>query len=289
MPSPRRRAAAARSQFTGEPHSAAARGVGRNGDLGLDHCTQAQTDLRALLALHVLNAGLIGEPFSTSHVHTITHYNLVVSPRYDELVLITDTPDAIVGYLRPRRDGAGGVAGLRLAEWWSHDTYRLVHLPSGGHLRITSRPDDSAGTPPQDNPATSSNRPFPRADEPITPPEARAVRLIPPIGPAARRLLAATLVRLNLSDPDRTWAVGVWTFDPLRRRTPASAVHDDIRQLYGAGNHWELRWAGYPFVDDIVRSLTHPIAGLAGAVGTTVGAGADITYDEATLSLRLWP
>ncbi|MET9582654.1 hypothetical protein ABZY10_05965 [Streptomyces sp. NPDC006539] len=60
----RRSVAVRRGRYTGEQHSIASLGIPRGAeDLGLDHCTPQQRQLRFLLALGLFNQGLrMAEP-----------------------------------------------------------------------------------------------------------------------------------------------------------------------------------------------------------------------------------
>lgn len=257
-----------RRLYSGEAKHATATVLGRTG-LGLDECTHAQLEFRALLGLYLFNAGQLSAVPSTRQASTMTRYELIMSPRPDELVVLAQAPANVASWL-VGADTSTGVPGLRLLHTPTTDTWRLIHLPTGARMTITGTGRHDAthdrGTPP-----LMISKMLTEAD-PVSTEETTELANLPRRSLPAARMLAALVVRMTLRDPDGAWAVGGWCDDPLSRHWAPRDLGPDSRRLWGAGDEWELCWQGYPAPADLVQSLTHPIAGLARARLVVEGA-----------------
>lgn len=92
MRSNRRAYASLRSSFTGESRVAARAGTARDGSPGLDRCTARQRRLRALLALGLFNDHEQAFGHNGWGCPAVTSYNVTFSPRFDTLVIVSNTP-----------------------------------------------------------------------------------------------------------------------------------------------------------------------------------------------------
>ncbi|MFE6338845.1 hypothetical protein ACFVOK_37475 [Streptomyces sp. NPDC057798] len=272
--------AAERSQFTGERNAAAALGITRSGDLGLDSPDPAQRRLRATLALAVLNCGKNAAWLYETYLYELSLYTFVVSPRQDELVLISHAARNLAHRLLPgaHKDEVLCLPGMRLLDD-PDDAYRLIHLPTGGRLTTTTRSNGTGGG--QSYPDGS----WKRADEPITPREAELLGALPSMTPDAEVLLAALTSRLWLRDPHGLWEIGCWFNPPSRRSRQTTRSRGHARRLDGSGDHWELAWTSYPYPEDLVAALCHPRAGLRGVQVASEGEVTHLLYGTARLSV----
>jgi hypothetical protein len=270
-----------RRLYTGEASRAAALGVSREGHgIGLDDCTPAQRRLRFLLALGVFNQGALQASPGEWTVAGISSYDLVLSPRFDDLAVVCRTPYNAVCWLVP--DGrAVRVPGLRLQEQIG-GTYLLRHLVCGTSMSVTAEPStrpDSGDLYGNGRDRLWSTR------TPVTEAEWDLLESLPSVTPAAEALLAGLLVRLCLRDPAAGWAIGQFSDDPLGR-LERGVPRQGFRRLWGAGNRWELAWCSYPFPGDLVQALVDPLVGIPGAYSTSVRRGWDIRLEDAVLALR---
>ncbi|MGW0413564.1 hypothetical protein ACWDZX_20085 [Streptomyces collinus] len=118
----RRRAARLRAAYTRESLPLAASGIRSSRDsvafgsgLGLDVCTASQRRMRALLALGLFNHGPSSLWPRRISLADVTRYTLVVSPRYDDLVITTRAPYNVTCWLVGRNDFSEiGLPGLRV-------------------------------------------------------------------------------------------------------------------------------------------------------------------------------
>lgn len=278
MSNSRRRAVAAlRARYTGESHSLAASGVERGHAIGLDLCTLAQQRMRAFLALYLFNSGLIAALPDTFQTAFITGYTLLVSPQRDHLRLVTDAPANVAGRICwvGRGSGASGVPGMRLAgvghtgSRRPSESYRLLHVPTGGSLVVTSsghRPEESTFVDPTRNGYTDA---WLQVGQPLSEGEEHRLTQWPSMTIDMCILAAGLVARLNLTDPDKRWTVGQWFWDPLRSSLGAPDLgRPDIgtlelsRHLWGNADEWDLRWEGYPFLDDLIYAMTDPAVGM---------------------------
>ena len=265
--STRRKAAATRAATSGERLRAAAAGINRGSRLGFDECTLAQTEFRAMLALHLFNCGKQSALPGRSLAHFLTWYTIIMSPRYDDLVLISSAPENVCGYL-VQEDGDqefNEVPGLRLESRGAHIfSLRLRHMATGATMTVTDNRNGRHGEAA--DPGRHWRR-FATLDMPLTDTEKRFLAGLPQPSPDARRLLAALVARFSATDQHRRWALAQWYSDPLRRPdAPKDRWADEIsRRLAGDGDLWDLRWDSHPRPEDIVGALTDPVTGLAGA------------------------
>ena len=267
-----------RRAYTGESSIAASEGVGRQ-DLRFDHCSPAQRSMRSLISLCLFNGDGGGLP--GTRIHVLTHYSIIMSPRYDELRLITDSPDNVTGYLRSDVRG-GGIPGMRLQSMDCNYLFRLVHLPTGARL--------SVGLPRtvrrecREMPCPHEVTDF-REDSVITNAERDALKFAQVPQGDVGLLASALLVRLSMADPKGMWAAGGWFSDPLRRTLTPATDSARSRRLAGTGNNWRLSWEGFPFAEDLASMITHPIVGVAGAKAYYAERHIDLRLRDATLRL----
>lgn len=285
--STRRKAAATRAATSGERLRAAAAGITRGNRLGFDECTPAQTEFRAILALHLFNCGKLSALPGRSSTHSLTWYTITVSPRYNDLVLITSAPDNVCGYLVQDAgdEEFNEIPGLRLESRGTHIfSLKLRHMATGATMTVTynrnGRHDEAA------DPGLYRER-FATLDMPLTDTEKRFLAGLPQPSPDARSMLAALVARFSATDQHRRWALAQWYSDPLRRPdAPRHPWADEIsRRLAGDGDLWELRWDSHPRPEDIVGALTDPVTGLAGARASKAGGDYVIAYRSARLTV----
>ena len=273
-----------RHRYTQEKPRAISAGISHADGHGLDDCTARQRDLRAVLALYLFNTEpvVFGRwPRQTrirpERMSTITCYDSVVSPRHDQLVLVSHAPDNVIQYFG--RDGHSPIPGLRpgATERTARGCrcYDYVHMPSGALLTVTS---DKLG-PDQNRVALARSRAdaIAAGDAELTPAEQDDAKALPRMTADAKRLLAGLAVRTNLANPDDTWYLGAW-FDQERRR------------LIGEGDHWDLEWfGGYPSAHDLVECLTDRMIGIARVSARFLGPpGYQLTLGTAHLTIRAW-
>ncbi|GIE35456.1 hypothetical protein Ait01nite_085010 [Actinoplanes italicus] len=284
-----------RAERTGEDPVTARQGVHRHG-LGLDECTPAQHSLRTLLGQHLFNGGDKSALPYRSMVHVLTSYTLLMSPRYDRLVVITDAAPNVVGYLVPngqaRRPGPSSfIPGLRLeqvtgAHHADGPDYHLIHLPTGARMIVT----EQTRTHFENRPSHGSRCPFGyewwTSDVPVTAEEHDQVMDLvpPPAGVAA--IVNALVVRMRARDPHHRWAMGNWWNDPLQRPGRPCDFHESSRRLMPGGRHWLLEWCGYPYASDVAAMLCEPRFGLPGAEVTPGSGHFTITLGGDALRVR---
>jgi hypothetical protein len=282
MPHAKQKAAAQlRAAFTDEHEDTAFAGVARNGGLGLDECTDGQAQLRALLALGLLNNGAIQAAPGAWWMASLSVYSITVSPRWNRLVLITNVPDNVARYFVPTTQCGMGLPGLEISTYseyaWS-SVYVLHHRPTGADIEITAR--------------TIPRREDSHRRSPL--PAARAVAVesrqadVPRMSPDARTLLAGLTARFAALDPRRQWAVGNFHFDPWERGLVKEPILGISRRLWGSGDEWELVWDGYPAPADLAAALTDEVAGVPGAVAVQHRRSIMIHLGSAVLELRSW-
>lgn len=284
MPASRRKAAARlRALYTGEKSAAAEAGVARDHSIGLDICRSDQHEVRALLAIGLLNQGVdYGGPAGWQ-LSVLSTYTFTVSPRFERLVLITDVPDNVANRLLRRPGGKTGLPGLRLEERRGHGSYILRHLPTYAQIVVTR---NSFGAP-----TGARNEPYfncMTTETPLTDTERDELAMVPRMTAEAQRLLAGVFSRIGARDPHGTWAVGNWFYDPLERPGwPDSARSPfEVRKLHGAEDHWELQWNAFPYPEDLAAAMTGPIVGIPGAKAISAAGDLIITLGGATLHFR---
>lgn len=239
-----------RARYTEEQRSEARAGIGRGGDLGLDRCTDAQRRFRALLGLYLFNSATGPWPYATSGVAAFLTYSVVVSARYDHLVMLdVGAVDNVVGRLMPRQNCQRGVAGLRLSTH-RRGTYHLVHVPTASSLVITNRPTlepVEQATPHSPEWRTD----FPNTTVPLSTEERDAIHLAEALSPSMERLLAGLVVRIGARDPEARWSLWQWS--------------GRASQLWGYRDLWTMEWRGSPAPGDVAAALTDPVFGITGA------------------------
>ncbi|GIJ13036.1 hypothetical protein ACFFMR_25990 [Micromonospora andamanensis] len=274
----RRSGARIRRCYTRELLPTAMQGISRDGRLGLDECTPEQLKLRVLLALHLFNMGDVSALHTTSGtVGILSNYTITVSPRYDDLVMITDVPGNITNYLAPKESSAA-IPGVRMLGIDSNE-FRMVHLPTGARLRVTRDPGCHLGDPYE------HRRAWWAPDKAMTPQEIDSIATMPVPTPDAAAMIAALVTRFNCVDPEKNWS-GSWYSDPLERSSPKSSHESDRRQLTGGGSQWLLRWNGYPLAYDLAQMICDPVFGLSDTVSHEGAAGIDLRRGGSTLRLR---
>ncbi|MFD4879314.1 hypothetical protein ACFWOB_38990 [Streptomyces sp. NPDC058420] len=286
-------AAHRRKTYTGERVEAALAGIGRKNDIGLDACSPVQRSFRAFFALGLFNDGPAGARPGAWGYTRLSAYDPVVSPRWDELVVIAErAPDNVVGWLVPKQNrGMLCVPGLRLAAMSTRDwgTFYLRHEPTGARLVVTGR---RAGPLRDDERRSGSWRDALLEGEPLSGAERRAMGSVPSMTPDAEVLLAGLVTRYAMEDRREKWATS-WSWDPLDRsgdrRQDADLMSRNVeRRLWGEGDSWELRWTGYPYPADLARALTHPVVGIPGAALHLHRDIFEVTYGSALLEIREW-
>jgi len=275
-----------RMRFLSEPRQAALGAVPRDGTLGLDTCSQEQRRLRTLLALGLFNMPGLWQPHRGAaawRLHTLIAYDIIVSPQFDRLVLITDVPHNVAPYLLPRPDGVAGLPGLRLEEFRTPRTYLARHLPTGARLVVTGNPSGTWNGTPRPSPRWD----FHTVDKPLTGTERSYLDQVPEISDEVARLLAGLVCRIAARDPQGRWAIGNWFYDPLRRPGWHNNRGEDRyeKQLSGSGHRWKLRWNGFPYADDVAASLTSASVGIPGATALDAGDHIDVRLGHAVLRL----
>lgn len=282
-------AALARARFLGETGVSARYAVGTNHTVVIDECSPAQCSVRALLALLALNfEPLEKHLFNRTNASGLVTYSFTLSPRRDVLLIASRAPDNIAQRI------LGAEAGFRFAgeavTTAGEYVYRLVHVPSGAVVISTEDRGTLDGVRfamREDVPPFTDRDP----GVPVIAREQEMFEYVNGLGDDVRALLAALFVRLSASDR-RTWAVGAFFGDPLRR-PPApwwdpDSLRDDRRSLREVDGTWELRWTGSPFPGDIVAALTDPVCGLRGAEahGELDAREREIVFGKARLLLR---
>lgn len=259
-----------RARFTGESTDDARCGVGRAGDHGLDTCSQAQLDLRALLLYFTFQPG-------AWNVWRAMFYTWNASPRYDEFVMVgPDAPDNLASSLLPPKDINGhGLPGLRLVPVPRDGMHECVHLPTGGRLRIGAE----HGWLRIDRALTQY---------PLTPGERRALDDVPPMSQDTKRLFAAILARCNGRDRTDSWTLGQFAFarDLEWNDGHCASLRDFV--LSGAENSWTLTWRGPLIPETVTKALTQPGTELP-EVSVTVDeprVASTVRFGTAVLRLR---
>ena len=258
----KKRAAHMRKAYSGEIYEAALAGISNDHAHGLDSCVPGQRKMNALLALGLFNRGEDGAPPAKWLLSTLTWYTITVSPRWNQLVFISDAPDNVTRYLVPHGDSTPRLPGMRLRAMYDYRTYALEHVPTGAQLVVTSRLDGKL-----QGVREVSHFDFRTLDDPLDSVEERQLADIPPMCDAAQTLLAGMAARMSMADPKGRWATGNWYWDPLRRDDGRGrdGDSDPQRKLWGAEDEWEAQWTGLPYPGDVAAALTDPMVGISGA------------------------
>ncbi|MBB4950721.1 hypothetical protein F4556_006256 [Kitasatospora gansuensis] len=195
-------------------------------------------------------------------------YAPIISPRFDHLVLIVDACDNVALHLAGTPNNPN-MPAMRVEECRGYDLWQLRHLTTNAQLYVCER----ATLPTTAD--RGKRRPIPRRRsgmaDPLTEVELAMLAAVPEISPPMKRLLAGLWVRMSLRDPGGTFHLGGWFNDPLYRKPGRAHWASDCR-LWGYHGRWDLEWRGYPFPDDLVAALTHPVAGITGATATRTSA-----------------
>ncbi|MGW8877646.1 hypothetical protein [Streptomyces mirabilis] len=282
----RRQAARLRASYTRETPSLAAPGISRHSHnapapgsgLGLDVCTAAQRRLRALLSLGMFNHG----PTSLWPRHVsladITRYTLVVSPRYDDLVITARAPYNVTCWLVGRdRLPHIGLPGLRVES--SHaDGWRLRHLPTGATMTVSADRHGHLQGPA--DPGSNYSRLW-TSEIPVSDEEHTTLNALPHLTADTEHLLAALTVRLCTHAPDHSWDIGTW-FNDLTDRPDRGHAHH--RRLSVEDNQCTLHWDSDPHPEDLHAALTDPVIGLTGAIGHPTRSGWLLHYGRTCLT-----
>ncbi len=172
-----------------------------------------------------------------------------------------------------------GIPGMRLERVVGWHTVLLRHLPTGASLEVTELSQPKV---PKPTGRLIRHRDMLMVDQPVTPAEQRKLENIPPMSGAARRLLGALAMRSTLRDPAGGWHVN-WCHNTLGR--PRGRRHEAERRLWGRDDLWFLEWTSYPYPQDLVASMTHPMGGLDGVAARQAGSTWILTYKRAQLHL----
>ncbi|MFC5639666.1 hypothetical protein [Streptomyces bullii] len=167
--------------------------------MGFDTHDPGQLRLRALLALGIFNGGRLQQWPGTWAMASVTHYDLVLSPRADNLVLITPTPSNVLQYLVPRGRPMG-LPGLRLEETTA-DSFLLRHVVIGARMTVTDRPPISPFGGDFDGDRVWN------VQQELTAAEQEALADVPPMTDDASVLLSGLMSRIGLREPGRNWAL----------------------------------------------------------------------------------
>lgn len=272
-----------RASYTQEHRVAAQAGVNRR-DLGFDCCTTAQLELRTLLARHIFNAGAISA-VKWSNVARMTCYDVVMSPRYNDLEIITIVPDNVAACLVNDSTLYPGVAGLRVESVSGapgRRTYRMVHLPSGAHMSVTSERRTSCRT---DTSQPPSRIRWVTPDVALSSTELEFLDALEPMPRGIAAITSALVTRLNVAHPQGLWSAGTWFNHPMGCPRP-QYVGPINRRLTDGASRWSLQWSGYPYIEDIVAMLTDEHVGLEGLKVSGGGSSYDLHLQGSTLRLE---
>jgi len=302
---PNRALAHQRASFLGESRESARSIVGARNSPRIDECSAAQRDVRALMAMYALNHDPYNRErlFNDTALAALTTYDFILSPRHDELVIVSNAPDNIAHRL------LGSPLGLRFVDEAETEQenriYRMAHFSSGARVTSTSAKNllGSGKTASGDAAPDGLNpgydfAPGKHLDRPLTPNELASADWLGKLNPDFKALLAGLFVRLCAreialveGDDRPRWAVGNFYWDPLRRE-PAEwwarqRPHSRVR-LRRLRSVLELRWSGPPFPSDIADALTDPVCGLRGATARPEFDGREyiVTYGRVRLLLR---
>ncbi|MGW1984892.1 hypothetical protein ACWCPJ_20960 [Streptomyces collinus] len=280
----RRRAARLRAAYTRESLPLAASGIRSSRDsvafgsgLGLDVCTASQRRMRALLALGLFNHGPSSLWPRRISLADVTRYTLVVSPRYDDLVITTRAPYNVTCWLVGRNDFSEiGLPGLRVER--SHeDGWRLRHTPTGATMTVTSDRHGRLQGPA--DPGSNYSRLW-TTDSPVTDDERTTLNSLPQLTADTETLLASLAVRLCTHAPDGSRDIGMWFYDLSGRPDRGTAHH---RRLAVDGDQCTLHWDSDPHPEDLRAALTDPVIGLCGTTARPTSDGWLVRYGRVRL------
>lgn len=280
----RRQVALQRARHTGETLTQARAGIGRGSSLhGLDHCTPTQRALRALIAMGVFNDGYRGAPPRGWGAHRLIVYGFHLSPRYDDLVIFTDSPDNVARCFASWRAKRPAFPGWRAVCVSAH--VRLVHLPTGATLGVEAVDSDRRRSQCANPCPGSRHAKYMATDAPLTEEEDTELGAVPPMSANASMLLAGLFARMTLTAADGSWATGGWFSCPPEVSARRSFVPQTGRVLWGSHDRWSLSWGGFPDAEFVAAALTDPRVGLAGAAAHDDGRAIVVRYGTASLTL----
>ncbi|MFE9575354.1 hypothetical protein ACFYO1_03130 [Nocardia sp. NPDC006044] len=287
--------------YTREDCMAAGAGISRAGiklgTAGLTDCTPQQRRFRALFALSLLNFDSAGRPqpmVSVYNASTFLCYSMVVSPRFDRLVFIVPgAAENVVGrVLGSPSSLRSGVPGLRLEAVGKAfgrtygESFHLLHLPTGARVIVAASSNFEAIANCARDPETLDH--FPGPDLPLADVEREALEGVPAMTFEIEALLAALVSYLDVRDPERQWATGMWWGDPIGRpkRPGLAPSFERFAQLWGYGDSWKLKWNGYPYPEDLISCFTSSTVGLPGASAVKQADAWRIRLGESSLMLQ---
>ncbi|MEU9983764.1 hypothetical protein [Streptomyces sp. NPDC050856] len=213
-------------------------------------------------------------------MYELSLYTFALSPRYDDLVVISQAGINIGNRLLPaRKPEELCLPGMRLQQY-TGDSLHMLHLPSGARMTATTHPDGHSRQRPVDQDWWWD------ASVPLTMRERQTLAALPAMTPDAETLLAALAVRFCLRDPNGRWDVGMWFNDPLSHLRTSKRSGGHSRRLDGEGDHWTLQWTSLPYPEDLLQALTDTQAGLNGATAMHRGDVCEIRFGSAVLTLR---
>ncbi|MBA8926818.1 hypothetical protein BC739_004024 [Kutzneria viridogrisea] len=224
-----------------------------------------------------------------SGVSHLTWNPVILSAQYDDLSILTPTPDHLVQCVADSPgDSTHGVPGLR-AEAVENDGEALVlrHVPTGALLRFRYFEYYNHR---RRKPSWFFDTHFAamRRDCAIGPRERAVLDAVPPIHADAEYLLAGVTARLTCWHKQEGWAVSRLVHDDIAHRG-RDKDYWPFLHLWGEGTEWVLRWGGLGSVPpaDVAHALTHEIVGLKGARAVVKGANqSEVRFGKARLVLE---
>lgn len=267
----RSRIARGRRRYTGESKAVARRGVGRGNTHGLDTCSAAQLELRALLFYFAFIEG-------SWRLSRIFSYSWDARPQYDDFVMANaNAPDNLACTLGSKRAGRPGLPGLRLTPSVSPDRYDFVHLPTGARLSVPTGYGEGWYRDIAETSMAQLN-----ADE-LTALSAAAA-----MNQDTKQLFAALLARSSCAAPDGQWEVGQFLFASDRNfdgRSGLGRLRDF--ELTGSGSEWRLSWCLPVAPETIARPLVTPGIALSTVRVVVERAETALTIRYRTTTLHL--
>ncbi|WP_433573652.1 hypothetical protein [Streptomyces sp. CA-251247] len=252
--------------------------LARQSGLGLDVCTAPQRRLRALLALGMFNHGPTSRWPRPVSLADVTRYTVVISPRYNDLVITTRSPYNVTCWLVGRDTFPQiGLPGLRVESCYD-EGWRLRHLSTGATMTVTNDRQGRLQGPPDKE---SNHARLWTTDTPVSDEEFAVLNELPHLSPDTETLLAALTVRLCSHAPDGNWDIGMWFCDLTDRPDRGHAHH---RRLSVEGDRCTLHWDSDPHPEDLRAALTDPIVGLADASTYPTHDGCLLHYGRACLT-----
>ncbi|WP_152476775.1 hypothetical protein [Nocardiopsis salina] len=255
-------------------------------DHGLDACTPQQQALRALLAVAVFNSDYLGAPPRDWGAHILNVYAFHLSPRFDDLHIVTDVPENVANRLiLSGFEHEYRIPGMR-AVCYGPDHTRFWHVPTGATFLVRSR--GRAGMRLRCGLPCSGSwqaKDVPMLEHPMSSVERSEWGAVPPMSTSSLRLLSGLFTRMALRSPDRSWATAGWHFPPHDVPDAFPYQAGAGKMLWGSGDHWTLRWKGFPNPEFVATALTDPTIGMKSAEVKSVGEDLVVFYGSAQLRL----